>query len=120
MPNRFPIRNAMPIAPITQAKTLRDRSPLGALVAVTLLTGVGAGIGGMLLALLLHWIQHVAYGFSVGHVISSESFLQGVSAAAPERRLMALTACGVVAGAGWWALYRFGGPLVSIKKAVKA
>ncbi|WP_449184580.1 chloride channel protein [Trinickia sp. YCB016] len=114
------MRNAMPTTPTTQAKTLRDRSPLGALIAVTLLTGVGAGLGGMLLALLLHWIQHIAYGFSVDHVISSESFLQGVSAAAPQRRLMALTVCGSVAGAGWWALYRFGRPLVSIKKAVKA
>jgi H+/Cl- antiporter ClcA len=100
--------------------TPRGRSPLAVLAAVTLLTGIGAGLGGMLLALLLHWIQHVAFGYSAGQVISSETFLQGVSASAPERRLIALTACGLVAGIGWWALYRFGQPLVSIKKAVKA
>lgn len=89
-------------------------------MAVTLLTGVGAGLGGMLLALLLHEIQHLAYGYSLAHVISSESFLHGVSAAAPLRRVVVLTGCGLVAGLGWWAVYRFGRPLVSIRQAVKA
>ncbi|MCX4159662.1 MULTISPECIES: chloride channel protein [Paraburkholderia] len=97
-----------------------DRSPFTALVAVTVLTGVGAGLGGMVLALLLHAIQHFAYGYSVEHVVSSESFLQGVTNTTPVRRLLALTACGLVAGLGWWALYRFGRPLVSIKQAVKS
>ncbi len=74
----------------------------------------------MLLALLLHAVQHIAYGYGAGHLISEESFLSGVSAASPERRFVALVTCGLVAGFGWWALYRFGRPLVSIKKAVKA
>lgn len=74
----------------------------------------------MLLALLLHGIQHLAFGYSPGHVISDESFLQGVSATAPARRLAVLTLCGLVAGCGWWTLYRFGRPLVSIKQAVKS
>lgn len=100
--------------------TPRDQSPFVVLAIVTLMTGVGAGLGGMSLALLLHWIQHVAFGYSEAQVISSESFLQGVSAATPERRIFALTVCGLVAGLGWWALYRFGRPLVSIKKAVKS
>jgi H+/Cl- antiporter ClcA len=90
-----------------------------ALAAVVVLTGVGAGLGGMLLALLLHAIQHLAYGYSLSRVASNESFLSGVSAATPERRLAALVICGLVAGLGWWALYRFGRPLVSIKQAVK-
>jgi H+/Cl- antiporter ClcA len=92
-----------------------------ALAAVIVLTGVGAGLGGMLLALLLHAIQHLAYGYSLSlnHVARDESFLSGVTAATPERRLAALVICGFVAGMGWWALYRFGRPLVSIKQAVK-
>jgi H+/Cl- antiporter ClcA len=98
-------------------------TPLRVLVAVTLLTGLSAGIGGMALALLLHLIQHAAYGYSVGAslgaIISSESFLQGVTAAAPLRRVAVLLGCGVVAGCGWWAVYRFGRPLVSIKRAVE-
>lgn len=86
--------------------------------AVTVLTGVGAGLGGMALALLLHAIQHIAYGYSEDAVISKISFLQGVTAASPERRVAALTVCGLVAGLGWFAVYRFGAPLISIRKAV--
>ncbi|WP_144113612.1 chloride channel protein [Paraburkholderia sp. BCC1886] len=98
----------------------RAHSPASTLALVTLLTGVGAGLGGMLLALLLHAIQHLAFGYSLDHVISPETFLQGVTAASPERRLLVLTLCGVVAGLGWWTLYRFGRPLVSIRQAVKS
>lgn len=93
---------------------------LVALTAVTVLTGVGAGLGGMLLALLLHAIQHLAYGYSLDHLVGHESFLSGVSGASPQRRFAALVTCGLVAGLGWWMLYRFGRPLVSIKRAVKA
>jgi H+/Cl- antiporter ClcA len=105
---------------ITSEPVRRERSPFAVVAAVTLLTGLGAGLGGMLLALLLHGIQHLAYGYSVTHVISAESFLQGVSGASPERRLLVLTVCGLAAGLGWWALYRFGRPLVSIRQAVKS
>ncbi|SDH71370.1 chloride channel protein [Paraburkholderia phenazinium] len=109
--------------PASQEPAVRPepaRSPLVVFVAVTLLTGIGAGLGGMLLALLLHWIQHIAFGYSVDHVISSESFLEGVSGAGAQRRVLVLVICGLVAGLGWWALYRYGRPLVSIKKAVKS
>lgn len=77
-----------------------------------------AGVSGMGLALLLHWIQHLAYGYGMGHLMGAETFLQGVSAAPAWRRLLALGAGGLVAGLGWWAVFRFGRPLVSIKKAV--
>ncbi|WP_126283319.1 chloride channel protein [Burkholderia stagnalis] len=95
-------------------------SPLVKLAAVTVLTGVGAGLGGMLLALLLHAIQHAAYGYGTAQLVGHESFLAGVSAADPLRRLAVLTGCGLVAGVGWWALYRYGRPLVSIRRAVRA
>ncbi|RAR57153.1 H+/Cl- antiporter ClcA [Paraburkholderia unamae] len=86
--------------------------------AVTLLTGVGAGLSGMCLALLLHAIQHLAYGYSLSQLMSHESFLAGVSAASGGRRVLAMLLCGLVAGAGWFALYRYGQPLLSIKQAV--
>ncbi len=96
-----------------------DRRRSGVVLAtVIVLTGVAAGLSGMLLALLLHFIQHLAYGYSLDAVVSPESFLQGVTAAPPIRRVAALTLCGAVAGIGWWAVYRFGRPLVSIKAAV--
>ncbi|NML31851.1 chloride channel protein [Paraburkholderia antibiotica] len=89
-----------------------------AFAVVTVLTGIGAGLGGMALALLLHAVQHVAYGYSMGELVGHQSFLEGVSAASPLRRVVVLSLCGVVAGVGWAALYRYGRPLVSIRKAV--
>lgn len=86
------------------------------LAGVTL-TGLAAGVSGLALSLILHLIQHLAYGYSPQAIISEESFLEGVTAAAPLRRIAALLACGLVAGAGWWAVYRFGHKLVSVKKA---
>lgn len=95
-------------------------SPISRLVWVTVLTGVGAGIGGMALALLLHAIQHLAYGYSLDRLIGGPSFYAGVSASSPERRVAVLAACGLVAGLGWYAVYGFAKPLVSIKKAIGA
>ncbi|KWZ30735.1 chloride channel protein [Burkholderia anthina] len=111
------MRLDLPSAP---ASSSPPASPLARVTVVTVLTGIGAGLGGMLLALLLHAIQHVAYGYSIAHVIGSESFLAGVTAADPLRRLAVLVGCGIVAGGGWWALYRYGRPLVSIRRAVRA
>ncbi|WP_175866296.1 chloride channel protein [Burkholderia contaminans] len=109
-----------PDLPSAPASSSPAASPFARVAVVTILTGVGAGLGGMLLALLLHAIQHVAYGYSVTHVIGTESFLTGVTGADPLRRLAVLVACGIVAGGGWWALYRYGRPLVSIRRAVRA
>ena len=92
--------------------------PLFRLAAVTVLTGIGAGLGGMALALLLHLIQHLAYGYSITLLVGHESFYEGVAAASAERRIGVLLACGVIAGFGWFAVYRYGRPLVSIKEAI--
>jgi hypothetical protein len=56
------------------------------LATVTFATGLAAGLGGMVLGLLLHFIQHVAYGYSLHAIVSHESFLGGVSASSPVRR----------------------------------
>jgi H+/Cl- antiporter ClcA len=89
------------------------------LATVTLAVGVTTGLGGMMLGLLLHFVQHVAYGYSLHAIVSHESFLEGVSASSPLRRFVVLCVCAAVAGTGWWALYRFGSPLVSIRKTVE-
>lgn len=83
-----------------------------------LLVGACAGVGSMCLALLLHAIQHLTYGYDTGQWLGSESFLQGVGMASPWRRLAALTGAGVVAGAGWFMVHRWGRPLVSVRGAV--
>jgi hypothetical protein len=101
-----------------QQKGMRDTRWLTmALVTVTL--GIAAGLGATGLGLLLHFVQHIAYGYSLHAIISRESFLHGVRASSPARRLVAQCACGSVAGIGWWTLYRFGTPLVSIRKATE-
>ena len=105
---------------MSQLNPPAETSPLWRLTAATLCTGILAGLGGMLLALLLHFIQHLAFGYSPDFIISNESFLLGVSEATRSRRLAVLVLCGAVAGFGWWALYRWGKPLVSIAAAVKS
>jgi len=89
------------------------------LVLVTFATGVTSGLGGLALALLLRIVQHVAYGHGPHTMAGQQTFLQEVTAASDLRRFLALCSCGAVAGIGWWLLYRFGTPLVSIRKAVR-
>jgi len=89
------------------------------LVLVTFATGVASGLGGMTLALLLRLVQHIAYGHGLHTIVGRVSFLQEVTAASDLRRFLALCSCGAVAGIGWWLLYRFGAPLVSIRQAVQ-
>ncbi|MGF6767532.1 H+/Cl- antiporter ClcA [Paraburkholderia sp. GAS199] len=86
---------------------------------VAVLTGVAGGLAGLGLAALLHVIQHVAYGYSLDTLFSQESFQAGVMAATPSRRVAILTLCGLIAGCGWWAIYRWCKPLVSISRAVR-
>ncbi|MFJ1268261.1 chloride channel protein [Legionella lytica] len=100
--------------PCTNSKT-----SIGILMLVTIGVGIGSGLIGMTLALLLHYLQHIAYGYSSLHIISPESFLEGVSASSPTRRLLVLGTCGLVAGGGWFIIQRFGKPLVSIAQAIK-
>jgi H+/Cl- antiporter ClcA len=102
----------------SESATDSRRSSWPVLATVIVLTGVAAGIGGMLLALLLHFVQHLAFGYGFGTINTHESFLQGVRASSPLRRVLALSTCGIIAGVGWFAVRRFGSRLVSIRNAV--
>ena len=103
-----------------EAPATNSRKPYWlTLSTVTVAVGIASGIGGMALGQLLHFIQHLAYGYDLHSVVSHETFLEGANAASPVRRLAALCACATVCGIGWWALYRLGRPLVSIGKAVR-
>jgi H+/Cl- antiporter ClcA len=73
-------------------------------------TGVAAGIGGICLSLLLHLVQHLAFGYT------EETFLTGVQRATAARRVLALAVGGVIVGVGWWALRRWARP-VSLGRA---
>jgi H+/Cl- antiporter ClcA len=96
----------------------QQTTSLAALAIATVLVGILSGIAGMALGLLLHFVQHIAYGYGLHADSFHEGFLQGVTDASSLRRVLVLSICGVIAGAGWWSLYRFGSPLVSIRKAV--
>lgn len=87
--------------------------------AALFLTGILAGLGGMLLAMLLHEVQHLVYGYSQTILISPQSFLEGVTDASAQRRFLALTAAGLVAGIGWWSLARYAKKRISIGEAIK-
>src|ERR1700757_539590 len=89
------------------------------LVLVTFVTGIASGLGGMVLGVLLRLVQHIAYNHGLHTTVGRLSFLQEVTEASDLRRFLALCSCGVVAGIGWWLLYRFGSPLVSIPQAVQ-
>lgn len=71
-------------------------------VVVTLLVGVGAGVGGGVVYLGLHTIQHFAFGYSEG------TFLQGLLEAPPANRVIALAVAGVIGGISWFLLRRLG------------
>lgn len=94
-----------------------DKKYLPRLAAVVI-TGFLAGLAGMLLAMILHSIQHLAFGYSMDRVISPESFLQGVTDSQHLRRIAAIVTGGIVAGCGWWLLGRYGRKRVSVAAAV--
>ncbi len=94
-----------------------NKNHLIRLIAVVL-TGILAGLSGMVLALILHAIQHRLFGYSYGQIVGSVSFLQGVTESSRPRRIVAIVAGGAVAGFGWWLLGRYGQRRVSIAAAV--
>lgn len=108
------------IQPLDAGSLPRPRTAMPILMAVTVSVGVAAGAGGMCLGLVLHFIQHWAYGYSMHKLLGSQSFLEGVTASSPERRVIVLVICGGVAGLGWWALHRLAKPLVSVTQALKS
>ena len=91
---------------------LRASSQTAFWVAVVL-TGVGAGVGGAALTLLLHLVQHLAYGYT------EDTFLIGVERASDLRRVLAMTLAGLIAGAGWWSLHRYARRVPSITDAMQ-
>ncbi|KTC80737.1 chloride channel protein [Legionella cherrii] len=86
----------------------------------TIIIGIVSGFGGMFLAILLHFIQHLAYEHTVFPILGNKSFLFVVSDSTAPRRVVALLLCGFIAGFGWWAVFRYGSPLVSIANAIKS
>ena len=55
----------------------------------------------MATTVLLHWVEHLTYRYSVG------SLLEGVSDAHTIRRIVGPMVGGAVAGFGWWMLRKY-------------
>lgn len=83
-----------PVAPVV-------RWDVGKFLAVVVLVGVGAGLGGSALTLFLHFVQHMAFGYE------EESFLQGVEQASSARRVVMMALGGSIVGVGWYLLRRW-------------
>ena len=85
------------------------------LIFSLLLIGAAAGITGIVLTLLLHTVQHLAFGYPLNIELSYRVMVEESS---PLRRLTVLLLCGGLVGVGWVMLHRLASPLVSIKTAV--
>lgn len=82
------------------------------MVVAVVLAGLAAGVGGIALTLLLHAVQHWAFGYT------EATFLTGVERAAPSRRVVAMTIGGLVVGVGRRALRRWCWPVPSVEQAL--
>jgi len=83
------------------------------LVVVTGLVGVAGGIAGIAVWLALQLIQFVAFGYPFG------GHLEAADAPSGLNRFLALVAAGVLTGVAWWAIRRWGRPVVSVPAAVE-
>jgi CIC family chloride channel protein len=79
--------------------TLRGLSTRFWVLAV--LTGIAAGAGAIVMMLILHAVQHVAFGYHSGE------YSTAVAHHSDLRRVIVLVIGGVVAGVGLWAMRRF-------------
>jgi CIC family chloride channel protein len=82
------------------------------LTVVTLLVGIGAGLGGLLVVMCLHLVEQLAYGNA------DRTFLVELLDAPPLNRVIALSIAGLIGGVGWWALRRWGRAVVSVEQSV--
>jgi H+/Cl- antiporter ClcA len=65
-----------------------------------MITGLLAGLAGAATYEALHFIEHAAYGYSFGTLLS------GVGNSPPLRRVLVPVLGGAMAGLGWWAIRR--------------
>lgn len=68
--------------------------------AAILVTGTLSGLAGAAVTLVVHAVQHLAYGYTQGPL------LLGVTAASTERKLLGPMIGCTLAGLGWWLLRR--------------
>lgn len=90
------------------------------MVLLVICVGLISGICATFLGLLLKFIQHHAFGYSLQNLTGDESFLAGVISASSTRRLVIVLSAGGIAALGWWLLAHWGKKLISIAEEVKS
>jgi CIC family chloride channel protein len=68
---------------------------------LTVATGIAAGVGAILMVSILRAVQHAAFSYHSGE------YSTAAAAQSDLRRVLVVTAGGVVAGVGWWLIRRF-------------
>jgi H+/Cl- antiporter ClcA len=82
------------------------------LAVVTGLVGVAGGVAGIAVFLALQLIQFVAFGLPFG------THMEAADEPSALLRFLALVAAGVLTAVAWWALRRWGKPIVGVPGAV--
>lgn len=107
-------RASRPSLAVACGLAVRRRSlsldPRARLVLAVLVSGVLAGVAAALLTLLLHGVQHLAYGFH------ASTFVIGVEQSSALRRVLAPTIGATVIGVAWMWLRRV--PLPGVREAI--
>jgi H+/Cl- antiporter ClcA len=70
--------------------------------SAVVLIGLLAGVAGAATTVVLHWVEHLAYNYSFG------TLLTGVGNSSPVRRAVGPMIGGALAGLGWWVLRQRG------------
>lgn len=108
------VRAHLPVQP-ARPDGIQPRTSVGEYAQTALaalVVGVAAGLGGAALTLLLHGVQHLAFGYT------EDTFLTGVEQAGDARRVVAVGVGGLIAGLGWWLHRRWSTANVSVTHAL--
>lgn len=77
--------------------------------------GILAGLTGIALSNLLHYIQHVAFDYNV---VDHYSFRLGVDNATGIHRVIILLLCGAIGGIGWYGIHNYGSGIRDVKDVI--
>lgn len=103
-----------------QAEKEVRSSSLIKLACVCVAVGIIGGFLGTLLIIMDYCIEHLAYGYTPVWTLRHVDFLDEVLHASSLRRVMVVVLSGLIAGIGWFLLYKYGGKLVKIEDVVQS
>lgn len=114
------LSNGGVIVDFSKLDNVNTSSSFTKLAFATILVGLCAGLIGTILILLMRLLEQFAYGHIPISSLMHANFLEAVLSASPVRRVSVLMVCGLIAGIGWWGIYRYGGKLINIETVVNS